>query len=140
MIVMCVVYCHSHVSTKYNRRDDWKGLIMIKHLFIKNSAKETLKHYINYCSRKNPYWFQAYFYSFIIYHCVVNSMLHNDVDVSVTTRLQHCLCLVSINFYKTKDNLESKASPTLGCSIKISRDIYIYVSVVVQNAHAELHG
>ena len=34
------------------------------------------------------------------------------------------------------DNWASEASPTLGCSIEISRDIYIYVhvSVVVQKA------
>ena len=39
-------------------------------------------------------------------------------------------------------NWASEASPTLGCSIEISRDIiiYIYVSVVVQNARAELRG
>ena len=37
-------------------------------------------------------------------------------------------------------NWASKASPTLGCSIEISRDIYINVgmSVVCQNAQAEL--
>ena len=34
----------------------------------------------------------------------------------------------------TSGNWASEASPTLGCSIEILRDIYIYVSVVYQNA------
>ena len=38
--------------------------------------------------------------------------------------------------HKFQFNWASEASPTLGCSIEISRDIYIYVhvSVVVQKA------
>ena len=44
------------------------------------------------------------------------------------------------NHFSSIYNWASEASPTLGCSIEISRDIYIYVSVVVQNAHAELRG
>ena len=50
-----------------------------------------------------------------------------------------CLPLLSILFLKTKRNdlarpvmgtifWASEASPTLGCSIEISRDIYIYTS------------
>ena len=43
-------------------------------------------------------------------------------------------------FFSYQDNWASEASPTLGCSIEISRDIYIYIcmsvcmSVVVQKA------
>ena len=48
-----------------------------------------------------------------------------------------------------KNNWASEASPTLGCSIEISRDIYIicryvcrfvYKKYVCQNAWAELRG
>ena len=34
------------------------------------------------------------------------------------------------------DNWASEASPTLGCSIEISRDIYIYMSVPEEVVHA----
>ena len=34
---------------------------------------------------------------------------------------------LSIRPYGTYNNWASEASPTLGCSIEISRDIYIYV-------------
>ena len=33
----------------------------------------------------------------------------------------------------------SEASPTLGCSIEISRDIYIYVCVCRMSNHVESH-
>ena len=38
--------------------------------------------------------------------------------------------LVIINQYGCDSNWASEASPTLGCSIEISRDIYIYIYVV----------
>ena len=32
-----------------------------------------------------------------------------------------------VKVFREKDNWASEASPTLGCSIEISRDIYMYV-------------
>ena len=55
------------------------------------------------------------------------------------TSLHHCLKnkLLKLNVFSGKDqakgvfNWASEASPTLGCSIEISRDIYIYVGMYV---------
>ena len=41
------------VLLEIQRREVWKGLIMIKHLITKNSAKVKTKNYINkLCSKK----------------------------------------------------------------------------------------
>ena len=37
--------------TELNKREDRKGLIMIKHPITKNSAKEESQNSINYCSK-----------------------------------------------------------------------------------------
>ena len=58
--------------------------------------------------------------------------------VFVIGRAKRALNLISSEI--SRDNWASEASPTLGCSIEISRDIYMYVcryvcmSVVVQKA------
>ena len=45
--------------------------------------------------------------------------------------LHSILFLISQTSYRTyKNNWASEASPTLGCSIEISRDIYVYIMSV----------
>ena len=76
---------------------------------------------------------------------VINNLLHLVIvkygDISLVLCISTRLRLVKylVIFHADPCNWASEASPTLGCSIEISRD-YIYVSVVVQNAHAELRG
>ena len=76
-----------HISTEHNRRDDWKGYILIKYPI---TAKEEPQNYINCCSnmhennegkqqRKNPAYFQAHFHCFSFtkifdFYCVVIPM------------------------------------------------------------------
>ena len=67
IIVMCVEYCRSYIRTKYNRREDWKGMIiMIKHLITKKLCKVNTEELYKLLfmkivrenkKGKNPSWF-----------------------------------------------------------------------------------
>ena len=53
--------------------------------------------------------------------------------VTILSLLMKYLVILHADLYN-KSYGASEASPTLGCSIEISRDIYVHVSVVVQKA------
>ena len=46
----------------------------------------------------------------------------------------------TIHFFRTSHNWASEASPTLGCSIEISRDTYIYICVCLSWAKMRTHN
>ena len=65
--------------------------------------------------------------------------------VSITAIIAYFLVTVykleeQLEYELGKDNWASEASPTLGCSIEISRDIYMYIYIYVCLSYVKSRG
>ena len=63
-----------------------------------------------------------------------------DFDVLVYNDSDHFMIPHLLIFSQFYMNWASETSPTLGCSIKISRDIFRYVGLYTKNMYAKMRG